>query len=103
MARKRARTSTGSFIADDPATPENEAYVDEKPKTKKKKASATVRYATVNEENGVFDLRCGEERFSGAWDLNRERVQWDVPAEYKKAMSGHHLVWSGRIMEIEEE
>jgi len=29
-AKKRARTSKGRFVADDPSTPENEAYVVEK-------------------------------------------------------------------------
>ena len=29
-ARKRARTSKGRFVADDPSTPGNEAYVSEK-------------------------------------------------------------------------
>tara|TARA_R100000655_G_scaffold34408_1_gene67011 strand:- start:631 stop:837 length:207 start_codon:yes stop_codon:yes gene_type:complete len=29
-ARKRARTSKGRFVADDPSTPGNEAYVTEK-------------------------------------------------------------------------
>jgi len=29
-AKKRARTSKGRFVADDPSTPSNEAYVTEK-------------------------------------------------------------------------
>mgnify|MGYP005658162365 FL=1 len=28
-AKKRARTASGHFVADDPATPENEAYVED--------------------------------------------------------------------------
>jgi hypothetical protein len=28
MAKTRARTKTGAFVADDPNTPENEAWVD---------------------------------------------------------------------------
>mgnify|MGYP003636937205 FL=1 len=32
----RARGSKGAFIADDPSTPENEAWVEKKPKAKPK-------------------------------------------------------------------
>ena len=32
---KRARTKSGHYVADDPSTPENEAWVEEKPKKKK--------------------------------------------------------------------
>jgi hypothetical protein len=33
--KKRARTKSGKFVADDPNTPENEAWVKAKPKRKK--------------------------------------------------------------------
>tara|TARA_R110000764_G_scaffold28185_4_gene66302 strand:+ start:9778 stop:9978 length:201 start_codon:yes stop_codon:yes gene_type:complete len=32
MAKTRARTKIGAFVADDPNTPENEAWVDSSPK-----------------------------------------------------------------------
>ena len=35
MARKRARTKDGHFIADDPNTPENEAWTDDEAQPKK--------------------------------------------------------------------
>ena len=40
--RKRARTKAGHYVADDPNTPENEAWVEEKPAKKAKKAAAVV-------------------------------------------------------------
>lgn len=40
--RKRARTKTGTFVADDPSTPENEAWVEETPKAKRSKKSASA-------------------------------------------------------------
>ena len=43
VEKVRARTAKGHFVKDDPSTPENEAWVEAKPKTKKapakKKAS----------------------------------------------------------------
>ena len=39
---KRARTKAGTYVADDPSTPDvNEAYLQEKPKKKTKKKSAS--------------------------------------------------------------
>ena len=38
--RKRARTKAGHYVADAPNTPENEAWVEEKPAKKAKKAAA---------------------------------------------------------------
>ena len=43
MAKTRARTEAGKFISDDPSTPQNEAWVEDKPKKKassKKKVSS---------------------------------------------------------------
>ena len=37
MAKKRARDDKGAFIADNPDTPENEAWIDDSPKTSAKK------------------------------------------------------------------
>ena len=36
VAKKRARTKKGTYVADDPSTAENEAWVEEKPKAKAK-------------------------------------------------------------------
>ena len=32
MAKTRARTEAGKYISDDPSTPQNEAWVEDKPK-----------------------------------------------------------------------
>jgi len=46
--RKRARTKAGHYVADDPNTPENEAWVEETPAKKtKKSAAATVSLPPV--------------------------------------------------------
>ena len=42
MAKTRARTTSGKFVGDDPNTPENEAFVEEKP-TKKKAAKKSSK------------------------------------------------------------
>ena len=34
VAKKRARTKKGTYVGDDPSTPENEAWVEKKPKAK---------------------------------------------------------------------
>tara|TARA_R100001129_G_scaffold173468_1_gene145028 strand:+ start:566 stop:769 length:204 start_codon:yes stop_codon:yes gene_type:complete len=39
MAKTRARTKAGKYIADDPSTPENEAWVEEPKKKSAKKAT----------------------------------------------------------------
>ena len=41
--RTRARTDEGQFIADDPATPENEAWVEEPVEKKKTKKKTTAK------------------------------------------------------------
>ena len=45
MARTRARTKTGKYVADDPSTPENEAWVDEKPEKKSSKKAVSKKSA----------------------------------------------------------
>ena len=45
MARTRARTKTGKYVADDPSTPENEAWVDEKPEKKPSKKAVSKKSA----------------------------------------------------------
>ena len=45
MARTRARTKKGAFIADDPNTPENEAWVRTSPK-KDSKYSYGIKFLT---------------------------------------------------------
>lgn len=49
----RARTSKGKFIADDPNTPENEAYVEKKPKKiiRKVKKSGVVKLKPPTKED----------------------------------------------------
>jgi hypothetical protein len=42
IEKKRARTKSGHFLADDPSTPENEAWVEKTPVAKKTRKTATV-------------------------------------------------------------
>ena len=35
MAKTRARTEAGKYISDDPSTPQNEAWVEDKPKKRR--------------------------------------------------------------------
>ena len=41
VAKKRARTKKGTYVGDDPSTPQDEAWVEEKPKAKAKAKSST--------------------------------------------------------------
>ena len=111
MAKKRARNSDGHFIADDPTTEVNEAWVDEetpKKKAKQKKAPAKdpsspfSLYVSADEEASVFDLRIGDSRVRGSWDGSRTHVWWKVPNDLVNAMSKHHHVWSGRIIKADD-
>jgi len=103
MARKRARTEDGHFVKDDPATPENEAWVeDEKPKKAKAKAPpapAFTWYISSDKETSVFDVQINDDRFSGTWDAARQYVRWKIPTDMKDAMALHHFTWTGRIVE----
>lgn len=116
MARKRARNEDGHFIADDPNTPENEAWVEDEPspakatrKAKQKKAPAKPAqpvfkyFVSANEEASVFDLRIGDVKVRGSWDANREHVFWKVPTELVKNAMQHHHVWAGRIIPAEDD
>jgi hypothetical protein len=42
IERKRARTKSGHFVADDPSTPENEAWVEKSPVVKKTRKTAVA-------------------------------------------------------------
>ena len=47
MAKTRARTASGKFVGDDPTTPENEAFVEEKPAKKNLRAKASAKKNVV--------------------------------------------------------
>lgn len=115
MARKRARTEDGHFVADDPSTPENEAWTEDKSqrreaaskKAKAKKApapqSAFTMFVSSSPETSVYDLRVGEARVRGIWDGSRQHVSWRVPSDLTEALMKHHMVWSGRVINAEED
>ena len=119
MAKKRARNDKGQLIGDDPSTPDvNEAWVEEdKPesrekaskKAKSKKAapkpsgSAFTMFVSASPESSVYDLRIGETRVTGIWDGAREHVSWRVPSNLTDLMMKHHMVWSGRVINAEED
>tara|TARA_B100000780_G_scaffold128324_1_gene89989 strand:+ start:11192 stop:11551 length:360 start_codon:yes stop_codon:yes gene_type:complete len=118
MARKRAHNSNGSFVADDPNTPENEAWVEEPAqekavdptrKAKQSRApknaepSAFVFFVSANPENSAFDLRIGDERILGIWDVDRAFVHWRVPRELAELTKLHHHIWSGRVISCEDD
>lgn len=120
MTRKRARTEKGHFVADDPNTPENEAYVDEEPKPKAKASPARkarqknapknenkdeyVYFVSSSPENGAFDLRLNDDvKISGRWDAERAYVHWRVPRDLAELAKMHHHIWSGRIISCEDD
>ena len=110
MARKRARTTDGHFISDDPSTPENEAWTEEAPKEKESKAAskpAAPKYqmfVSAEPENGAFDIRLGDDiKIKGRWDIQRAFVTWRVPNDLLDVVKIHHHVWSGRIVPFDEE
>ena len=117
MARKRALKADGRFKADDPSTPENEAWIEKEVsekvddpslKAKQKRApkneapSDFVFFVSANEENAAFDIRIGEDRVRGNWDKDRAFVHWRVPRELAKLAKMHHHIWSGRVISCEE-
>ena len=117
MARKRARTKDGHFIADDPNTPENEAWTEdniEAPKPKKEKKAAPKKAAapkpqysmwiSSEPENGAWDIRLGDDiKIKGAWDIQRAYVRWKIPTELLDMAMKHHHIWSGRIIPDEDD
>ena len=123
MTRKRARTKDGHFIADDPNTPENEAWVEdniEAPKPEKKASPAKkarqkkapknenkndyVFFVSSEPENAAFDLRISDDyKVSGRWDAERAYVHWRVPRNLEEMAKLHHHVWSGRIISCEDD
>tara|TARA_B100000767_G_scaffold272093_1_gene299060 strand:+ start:4404 stop:4751 length:348 start_codon:yes stop_codon:yes gene_type:complete len=115
MARKRARTQDGHFVADDPSTPENEAYVSEtvavsetaaKKAVQKKAPKAAPSFSvfvSAEPENAVFDLRLADNRVMGVWDGTRQYVTWQVPTDLKEAAMMHHHYFTGRIISAEDD
>lgn len=118
MARKRAHKEDGSFKADDPSTPENEAWTEEDasekvadPTVKAKQNRAPknespsdfVFFVSANEENAAFDIRIGETRVRGNWDKDRSHVHWRVPRELANLAKLHHHIWSGRVISCEDD
>jgi len=116
MARRRAHTSEGHFVSDDPSTPDvNEAYEtadspreDASRTAKQRKAPAAgaegfTMFVSASPETSVFDLRVGDTKIMGVWDGVREHVSWRVPADLKEIVMKHHFVWSGRIISTEDE
>ena len=130
MARKRARTEDGQFIADDPSTPEvNEAWVKDAvdalngangpeeaaPKTnptrtakkrhapKNEEVSEFAFFVSSNPENSAFDLRINDARIRGVWDENRQYVHWRVPRALKDLAMLHHHIWTGRVISCEDD
>ena len=127
MARQRARTEEGQFVADDPATPENEAWVEETmaalngeggPEEKKVNPTRTAKkrhspkneepaefafFVSSNPDNSAFDLRVNDLRIRGIWDENRQYVHWRVPRALKDLAMLHHHIWSGRVISCEDD
>tara|TARA_B110000046_G_C13013191_1_gene407589 strand:+ start:2897 stop:3271 length:375 start_codon:yes stop_codon:yes gene_type:complete len=124
MTRKRARTPSGHYQADDPSTPDVDEAFEQEATTEKEAApklqpgkKARQKNAPKNEnpslyslfvsaepENGAFDLRVNDDiRVSGRWDAERSYVHWRVPREFVEMAKLHHHVWSGRIISCEEE
>ena len=123
MTRKRARTNDGQFVADDPTTPENEAWVeDDAPKAKAAPKTSPARksrqknapkneeqdkyifFVSAEPENGAFDLRINDDvKISGRWDAERAYVHWRVPRDLADLAKLHHHIWSGRIISCEDD
>jgi len=112
MARKRARTNDGHFIADDPTTEKNEAYEEAvKPARKARQNNAPKNdkkseysfFVSANPEASAFNIRVGDVGVDGRWDVERQYVHWRVPKALTEGFKMHHHVWSGRIISCEDE
>lgn len=116
MQKQRARNEDGHYIADDPTTPQNEAWVEQEPTTakakrkvkqsqapKKEAASPFTYFVSAGEESSVFDLRVGDVKVRGSWDTGRTHVFWKVPADIVSNAMKHHHIWSGRIIPAEDD
>ncbi len=87
--KTRARTDTGAFIADDPSTPENEAWVEAAPA-----ADAVVWYESREKEPSMFPVAgIGPIR-----NFQSGRLEYEVPADDVERFEKNHFVMNARIV-----
>lgn len=119
--RRRAKTPEGHFIADDPSTPQNEAWEDVpdgQPTNEENAETATfaadvaaseaaqvagqkaghTTYVTKQPETGTFDIMVAGELIRGSWDNKRERVIFRVPEQLAARFEMHTMYLEGRII-----
>ena len=104
--KRRARTKTGHFKADDPKTPDvNEAWevveAKEEPKAKEpepapepKKATGVVMYESRNEEPSMFVVA----GLSPIRNFSTGRIEFKVQADDVERFEANHFVTNGRIV-----
>ena len=93
--KTRARTDTGAFIADDPNTPENEAWVETKPaKVEKAPAKdAVVWFESREKEPSMFAVAgIGPIR-----NFQSGRLEYEVQADDVERFEKNHFVMNARI------
>ena len=87
--KTRARTETGAFIADDPSTPENEAWVEAAPAT-----DAVVWYESREKEPSMFSVAgIGPIR-----NFQSGRLEFEVQADDVERFEKNHFVMNARIV-----
>ena len=87
--KTRARTDTGAFIADDPSTPENEAWVETAPAT-----DAVVWYESREKEPSMFSVAgIGPIR-----NFQSGRLEYEVQADDVERFEKNHFVMNARIV-----
>jgi hypothetical protein len=104
--RRRARTKTGAFKADDPSTPDvNEAWEEvpvEKPAAKKAepkpapapKAPEYVIYESREKEPSMFPVA----GINPIRNFQSGRLEYRVPADDLERFARNHFVGNGRVV-----
>ncbi|NCW67706.1 MAG: hypothetical protein EBV86_03910 [Marivivens sp.] len=100
--RKRARTKDGHFIADDPKTPENEAWVEEAPKAKpapkkeapKKAEPEFVIFESREQEPSMFSVA----GVNSTRNFSTGRLEFKVKADDVERFEKNHFVMNARVV-----
>jgi len=119
--RRRAKTPEGHFVADDPTTPQNEAWEEvpgEQPTNEENAETAAfaadvaaseaaqsagekpghTTYVSKAPETGTFDILVAGELIRGNWDNKRERVIFRVPKHLAERFEMHTMYVEGRLI-----
>jgi hypothetical protein len=88
--KKRARTKTGHFEKDDPNTPENEAWVDEK----SSKVEAHIWFESREREPSMFSVA----GINPIRNFLHGTLEWKVSIDDVTRFEANHFVQNARVV-----